>query len=118
MLHCSMETLTEHLRTGLEDLAADVAHARRQEELGRLALLCFCEIRPWARRAEEECLAAKASAMSAQSVPTSRNAFLKRIDALIAELEQTCERAGLGESAANLRRARAVEPQPWGRSPT
>ncbi|WP_345542064.1 hypothetical protein [Variovorax defluvii] len=103
-----MDTLTEYLRMGLEDLAADVAHARRREELGRLALLCFCEIRPWARRAEEEHLAAKASAMSAQSVPTSRNAFLKRMDALITELEQACERAGLLESAADLRRARSV----------
>lgn len=101
--------LPPHLRVDLEDLAAQVAHARRGQELGRLALLCYCEVRPWARSAKEERLAERAWTLSVQSVPTSRNAFLKKVDLLIAELEWACERAGLVDEAAILRLARAPE---------
>ena len=109
MLHCSMETLSTQLRIGLEDLAADMAYARTHEQIGRLALLCYCEVRPWARSAEEEHLAAKAWALSTQSVPKSRGVFLRKIDALIVELENACLRAGLREEAVALRLARSGE---------
>ncbi|WP_139237496.1 hypothetical protein [Variovorax sp. OV329] len=103
-----MEPLSERLRLSLEDLASDMAHARRSEQLGRLALLCYCEVRPWARSADEPRLADKAGALTTRSVPGSRTAFLGRIDALIIELEGACVRAGLEEEAAALMLARAA----------
>lgn len=102
-----MGALSESLRVGLDDLARDVAVARMQEQVGRLALLCFCEIRPWARLAGNERLGAQAAAMIGLPIPISRRTFLNGVDALIVELEQACAYAGLDEGAAFLRRTRA-----------
>jgi hypothetical protein len=102
-----MGALSENLRVGLEDLAKDVALARGQEQVGRLALLCCCEIRRWARLAGNERLAAQATAMIVQPVPVSRRSFLESVDALIEELEQACDCAGLEETATSLRCTRA-----------
>jgi hypothetical protein len=83
-------------------------YARRNEELGRLALLCYCEVRAWARRAHEEQLAELAWALCAQSVPSSRSAFLGQVDTVIDELEHVCQRANIPATATELRRARHV----------
>ncbi|WP_157158250.1 hypothetical protein [Delftia sp. Cs1-4] len=103
-----MTNLADLQRTSLQDLAAEITHARRQEALGRLALLCYCQVRPWARRAQEDELAARAWMLSTRAAPTSRTAFLRTIDALIAELEGACERAGLRGEALALRQARGA----------
>jgi len=106
MLRCTMESLSANLLVGLEDLAADVAHARRHEDLGRLALLCYCELRPWARRAQEERLAELTWSMSLRAPPGSRELFLQRVNAVIQELESVCRRAGRPQVADELREAR------------
>lgn len=112
MLHCNMndESVTVQLRDRLEDLAAEIGHARKGMELGHLAALCFCEVRPWARRAGEGRLADLSWRLSIQPLPIDRRAFLMQIDRLIEELEQICTRAGIGMAAATLRQARTEQP--------
>ena len=75
-------------RLGLEDLLGDLRHARRREDLGRLALLAYCEVRRWARQSGEDGVAQRAAGLFTQSPHASRDAFLGQIDALLAELEQ------------------------------
>jgi hypothetical protein len=75
-------------RLGLEDLLGDLHYARRQDDLGRLALLAYCEVRRWARQAGEDSLAQRASGLFTASPHVSREAFLTQIDALVFELEQ------------------------------
>ena len=106
MLRCNMETLSPSLLLGLEDLAADLAHARRHEHLGRLAVLCYCDLRPWARRAQEDRLAELAWSMSTRSPAQSRAAFVDRVDTVIQELEGVCRRAGQPVAAEALKAAR------------
>jgi hypothetical protein len=87
MLHCNM-TSTRNLQLGLEDLLADLRHARRHDDLGRLALVAYCEVRRWARDAGALVLAEHASELFTGSPYASREAFLGRIDNLIHELEE------------------------------
>jgi hypothetical protein len=87
MLHCNMNPAST-LQLGLEDLLADLHHARRIGDLGRLALVAYCEVRRWARTAGRPALAEHAAAMITDTPHASRDAFLQQIDALIAELEQ------------------------------
>jgi hypothetical protein len=87
MLHCNMDANLDK-RLGLEDLVGDLQYARRREDLGRLALLAYCEVRRWARQAGENGVAERASALFTGSPHVSRDAFLCQIDALITELEQ------------------------------
>jgi hypothetical protein len=49
------------LQLGLEDLLGDLRYARRRGDLGRLALLLYCDVRRWARLAGEEELAEHSS---------------------------------------------------------
>ena len=51
MLHCNMNTLPANPWV-LEDLLADLVHARRNQDLGRLALLAYCEVKSWARQTD------------------------------------------------------------------
>lgn len=110
MLHCSMNdgNVTDQLRVRLEDLTAEIEHARRAMELGHLAALCYCDVRPWARRAGESKLADLSWRLSTQQPPLDRAAFLARIDRLIEELEQVCVRAGIETAATSLRLARVA----------
>jgi hypothetical protein len=107
MLHCTMPPLSDNLQHGLDDLVADVAYARRHEDLGRLALLCYCELRPWARQAREEHLAELAWALSTHAPPGSRSLFLQRVDVVIEELEEICRRSGQPVAAEALAVARS-----------
>jgi len=76
------------LQLGLDDLLADLRHARRTGEMGRLALIAYCEVRRWARMAGEQEVAERSSAMITVSPHASKDAFLAEIDALIRALEQ------------------------------
>jgi hypothetical protein len=90
----------------LEDLGAEIAHARKHADLGHLAALCYCQVRPWARSVGEQQVADLAWDLSIQALPLNRSAFLARIDRLIAALEDTCMRVGADPVAATLRSAR------------
>ncbi len=79
------------LQLGLEDLLAELRHARRTGDLGRLALIAYCEVRRWAREAGERELAEQASAMVTDGPLASREQFLQRIDGLMLALEQRRE---------------------------
>lgn len=72
---------------GLEDLLGDLWHARRSGDLGRLALVLYCEVRRWARLAGEQALAERSSILMTNSPHASREEFLAQVDGLIAELE-------------------------------
>lgn len=93
MLHCNM-TLSNTLQLALEDLIADLRHARRTGDLGRLALVAYCDVRPWARKAGEVELAELLSEMMTESPHPTRRAFLDLIDRLIFEMlrihQQAC----------------------------
>jgi hypothetical protein len=99
MLRCNMNALSPPLLLGLEDLLGDLRHARRRGDLGRLALLAYCEVRRWARLAGDERLAEHSSKLITQSPLTSREDFLAHVDGLILELEQARVRFAQGLAA-------------------
>ena len=72
----------------LEDLLAELRHARRQGDLGRLALISYCEVRRWARDAGMPWLAEQSAAMVTQQPMATREAFLEHVDQLMFELER------------------------------
>jgi hypothetical protein len=78
---------TAALRAGLEDLLGDLWHARRRGDMGRLALVLYCEVRRWARQAGEQALAQQTSALMVDGPLASREEFLAQVDRLIGELE-------------------------------
>jgi hypothetical protein len=86
MLHCNMNTLLAQLV--LDDLLADLRHARKADDLGRLAFVVYCEVRRWARNAGETALADRASDLVVSSPFASRGIFLEQVDSLIQGLEQ------------------------------
>ena len=77
----------ESLQLGLEDLLGEMYFARRSGDLGRLALLAYCEVRRWARVAGEQVLADQSSGLIHNSPHADRDEFMARVDALIVELE-------------------------------
>ena len=83
-----MSVSTLNLQLGLEDLLGDLRHARRRGDLGRLALLAYCEVRRWARMAGDQRLADRSSALITQNPHASRDEFLAQVDDLIVELEK------------------------------
>lgn len=86
MLQCNMtNALTSQLV--LEDLLADLYHARKNDQLGRLALLAYCEVKGWARRAGKPDVADTALRMFSENPSLSKDEFLRSIDSLIATLE-------------------------------
>lgn len=89
MLHCTMSASHLSLQNGLEDILGDLRFARRRGDLGRLALLAYCEVRRWAREAQAQELASHSSTLMKNFPYASRDEFLEAIDTLIAELEQT-----------------------------
>ena len=88
MLHCNMTTSTAPLQLGLEDLLGDLQHARRTGDMGRLALLAYCEVRRWARQAGEAELADRSTELITRHPHASRDQFMEQIDDLIEALEQ------------------------------
>ena len=92
MLHRNMNAPSLPLQLGLEDLLGDMRYARRRGDLGRLALLAYCEVRRWARLAGEQRLAEHSSHLITHSPHASREAFMAQVDELIVELEQARSR--------------------------
>lgn len=87
MLHCNMNNFCDPLQRSLEDLLGELIHARRQGDMGRLALLAYCEVRRWARQAGEDALAEQSTELFTRQPHASKAQFMQQIDALIAELE-------------------------------
>ena len=120
MLHRTMDTKPMTVLLGLEDLLGDLQHARRTGDLGRLALLAYCEVRRWARQAGELALAEHSAEMFTKNPHTTRAQFLEMVDGLISELAQTLstlerrrQASADGEEAGtNFRRVRAGGVQP------
>ena len=75
------------IQLSLEDLLADLHFARRCEDLGRLALLAYCEVKTWSRMAGKADLAEIALQLIVGTPCLSKQEFLERIDHLIATLE-------------------------------
>jgi len=84
---CNMNT-DERLKLSLEDVLADLWHARRTGDIGRLALLSYCDVRRWARIAHHQRLAARSHELVLSCPHSDREDFLFAIDQLIAEMEQ------------------------------
>ena len=78
----------ERLRLALEDILADLWHARRSRDVGRLALLSYCDVRRWARVAHHELLARHSQQLVLQCPYANREEFLSAVDRLIAETER------------------------------
>ena len=91
MLRCNM-IASSLLQLSLDDLLADLRHAKRQGDLSRLALLAYCEVRRWARQAGEADIAEHAAAMITETPYASRQSFLDQVDDLIAELDDVRSR--------------------------
>ncbi len=87
MLHCNMN-LPLNLQLGLDDLLAELHHARRSGDLGRLALIAYCDVRRWARQAGEFDIARHSMAMFTGEPHASREAFLEKVDVLLHDMEQ------------------------------
>ena len=83
-----MSASSLQLQLGLEDLLGDLRYARRNGDLGRLALLLYCEVRRWARLAGEQELAEHSSELITHCPHASREEFLTQVDDLIVELEK------------------------------
>jgi hypothetical protein len=89
MLRRNMSALSLKLRLSLEDLLAELWHARRAGDLGRLAWVSYYEVRRWARLAGARGLAEHSAVVVTGCPYADRASFLGEVDSLIAELEQT-----------------------------
>lgn len=76
------------IQLGLDDLLADLQFARRNQELGRLALLAYCEIRSWARQAGKPDISESATKMFTETPCVCKDEFLVKIDSIINTLER------------------------------
>ena len=90
--------LQSSLQRGLDELLAELQEARRYDELGRLALLAYCDVRSWARQAGEIGVAQQSTAIFTNQTHASKVAFLQQVDDLIAELQQARPRLTQVES--------------------
>lgn len=86
MLQCSMHK-SINIQLTLEDLLADLNYARKHDQLGRLALLAYCDLKGWARQAGKPELADMAMRMFSENPRLSKDGFLQSIDQLIAILQ-------------------------------
>jgi hypothetical protein len=86
MLQCNMTTSLD-VQLGLEDLLADLHFARKHDQLGRLALLAYCEVKSWARRAGKPDVADMALKIFSENPSSRKEDFLESIDRIIATLE-------------------------------
>jgi len=90
MLRCNMEPAMDS-QWGLDDLLADLKHARQRGDLGRLAFVSYCDVRRWARDAGRQALADQATRLITESPHPSRDDFLNQVDTLISALEDLRE---------------------------
>ena len=89
MLRCNMNN---SMSLGLDDLLSDLQSARRVGDLGKLALIAYCDVRCWARQAGEFDVAERSTAMFTEEPHASRDAFLDQVDQLIDELQRARSR--------------------------
>lgn len=115
MLHCNMKHYSQSLKIGLEDLLADLWHARRTGDLGRLAFVCFYGVRRWARVADEPELAEHSALLVTRSPYADRQSFMTDVDQVITELERLHE--NLHESYSSEAWATPVGAPSAGREP-
>lgn len=89
MLHCTMNTLkgSKQLKVELDDILGSLQFARRNEDLGRMALLTYWDVRRWARVANQGMLAEHAAQAITDHPHPTREEFLHVIDDVIHELE-------------------------------
>lgn len=87
LLQRNMNTVPVSLQSGLEELLGDLQQARTTGDLGRLALLAYCEVRRWARVAGEQALAQQSAALINDLPHADRATFIAAVDALIDDLE-------------------------------
>jgi hypothetical protein len=80
------------LQLCLEDLLADLRHARRRGDLGRLAVVAYFDVHRWALQAGELGVAEQSKVMFTSQPHASRAAFLEQVDSLLLELEQAQSR--------------------------
>lgn len=111
------QALPSTLQLGLDDLLAELRYSRRQGDVGRLALLAYCEVRRWARQAHEAAIASHSATMVTEVPHASRESFLGEIDSLIDELEAVHERlvksdAGEASDAGTADLPPAPRPRP------
>ena len=111
MLHCNMNPHTTP-QWVLDDLLADLRYARRGGDLGRLALIAYCEVRRWARQVGEFDVSKRSASMLTEEPYASREAFLAQVDSLICELEQAQSRLYGPGSATMARPDAGVPDQP------
>jgi hypothetical protein len=78
--------MTNSISLGLDDLLEDLQQARWSGDLGKLALIAYCDVRCWARQAGEFGVAERSTVMFTEQPHSSREAFLDQIDQLLAEL--------------------------------
>jgi len=78
--------MTNSMSLGLDDLLDDLQQARWSGDLGKLALIAYCDVRCWARQAGEFGVAERSTTMFTEQPHASREAFLDQIDQLIGEL--------------------------------
>ncbi len=88
MLQRNMAAGADRLQLSLDDVLGGLQLARRNGNLGRLALLAFCEVRRWARQAGEAELAQHSLELVTEQPQTTRAEFLRRVDELIDELQR------------------------------
>ena len=81
-----MVTATQ-LRAGLEDVLAELHHARRSGDFGRLAVLSYCDLKRWARVAGNESLAQRSWELIFKCPHATRDDFLTEADTLIQDAE-------------------------------
>ena len=111
MLRRSMNS-AQLLHLALDDLLAELRHARRTGDMGRMALIVWCELRPWARRAGEVEVAERVAAIMVHSPHASRADFQRDVDTLIELLSRVLQRwqgTGLGQPTLS---GRATGPGP------
>ena len=89
MLHCNMDDSTESLRLILDDIVGSLTYSRRSGDLGRLALVTYCDLRRWARTAHRQALADRTDALFLNAPFADQNGFLREVDALISEAQET-----------------------------
>lgn len=75
------------IQLALEDLLADLHYARKHGQLGRLALLAYCDVKRWARQAGKVDVAEMALRMVVDKPCLSKEEFLQGIDDLLGLLQ-------------------------------
>jgi hypothetical protein len=114
MLRCTMNANPNAaLQLHLEDVLGDLHHARRVDDLGRLVLVTYWDVRRWARSAHREALASRAGDLIKSQPQPSRAACLEIVDDVIRELEriqaECVARAGCPSDEAAVERYASLD---------